>query len=227
MLSLSNNLSLSNLNTWHPTSETSLQLFLEHKRLGHASDIASVEQWLDTSRNLAHFTQDTASEQPSYTVADGAVVFDGNDHISASSEIDLDGGFIVAIRLSIDSSISNDIMIASDTSANNFIRFDSASSVRFKIDGSASSFITLSSNLVAGQKHTVMLARDSDDVNTFYLDGVAQTDTEVLSGNLFLDTLGQRAGNHNHFAGKIYEVQIYSSYSLDLIKRVNTHLNMI
>jgi len=183
MLSLSNNLSLSNLATWHPTSETSLELFLEHKRLGHASDIASVEQWLDTSKNLTHFTQATASEQPSYTVADGAVVFDGNDHISASSEIDLDSGFIVAMRLSIDTPISQDTMIASNTSGNNFIRFDSVGTVRFKIDGSSSSFISLDSNIVAGQKHTVMLARDNDNVNTFYLDGVAQGDTEVLGSN--------------------------------------------
>jgi len=227
MLSLSNKLSLNTTKAWHPTTELDLELFLEHKRLGHASDLADVTTWTDSSTQGNDFTQSTSGAKPSYTVLDGSVNFDGNDHLSCSSEIDLDGGFIVAMRMHISDPISSDTFIASDSTANNFIRFDDESLVRFKIAGSAGKFISLDSDLETDQKHTVMLARDASNVCTFYLDGVAQADTETQSGNLLLDTIGQKQGNTNHFEGKIYEVQVYSSYSLDLIKRVNTHLSMI
>lgn len=224
-LSLSQNLTSKVSAAFDPAAHSNIKAFYKFKSLG-TSDIAAVSIWNDQTGNF-NYLQSTDSEKPSYTASTGAVAFDGDDHISSSSEISLSGAFIVAIRLSVDSSISNDIMIASDTSANNFIRFDSASSVRFKIAGSASKFITLDSNIVAGQKHTVMLARNDSNENTFFLDGVAQADTEVLSGTLLIDTLGQRAGNANHFAGKIFEVQVYNTMTTDLITKVNNRLSSL
>ena len=72
----------------------------------------------------------------------------------------------------------------------------------------------------------MVLTRVSD-VITLYWNGVAQADTETLSGTADIDNLGVRNSDLNPYDGTIQEVQIYSSANDDLTAEVNARLSMI
>jgi len=219
--------SINSTDAWYPTDEVSLQAFWEFKRIGSAN-VANVETWFDTSVNSRRITQATAANQPSYTAATGAVTFDGSDHLSTASSFAVTGTFTIGFRLSFDA-LSNEVLLASNTSANNFIRVVDLDTINLKFGGTLGTidFNDGTDFATDGTKYSVVVARDSSDDVAVWIDGVKQTDTVTKSGNFIIDTIGVRATDTNDFEGNMFECIVFSDYSTTLVTEVNTRLNSL
>ena len=218
---------LENTDAWYPTDEVSLQAFWEFKRIGSAN-VANVETWFDTSVHSRRITQATEANQPSYTAATGAVTFDGSDHLSTASSFAVTGTFTIGFRLSFDA-LSNEVLLASNTSANNFIRVVDLDTINLKFGGTLGTidFNDGTDFATDGTKYSVVVARDSSDDVAVWIDGVKQTDTVTKSGNFIIDTIGVRATDTNDFEGNMFECIVFSDYSNTLVTEVNTRLNSL
>jgi hypothetical protein len=62
---------------------------------------------------------------------------------------------------------------------------------------------------------------------TLWKNGVAQSDTETLSGTADIDAIGVRLTDQDYLDGKIKEIQIYSSSSAALTTNVNNRLSTL
>ena len=219
--------SINSTDAWYPTDEVSLQAFWEFKRIGSAN-VANVETWFDTSVNSRRITQATAANQPSYTAATGAVTFDGSDHLSTASSFAVTGTFTIGFRLSFDA-LSNEVLLASNTTANNFIRVVDLDTINLKFGGTLGTidFNDGTDFATDGTKYSVVVARDSSDDVAVWIDGVKQTDTVTKSGNFIIDTIGVRATDTNDFEGNMFECIVFSDYSTTLVTEVNTRLNSL
>lgn len=220
-----------NTKAWYPTNEVTLEAFYEFRRgsksVGGYADIEALAEWSDTSHNAKHMVQATTSECPSYTSTGGAVSFDGinNHHLQlASGNISLSGPFIIGLIVQFDS-LSNESIIASNTSANNFIRMTSATQMNIKI-GTAGN-VDLDVTIAADTIYDIMITRNEADLINVYINGALQTNTASKSDTLLLDALGVRQTDINDLAGKLYEMMIFSSHGATLIENVSTRLEDI
>lgn len=216
--------------TWYPTNENSLQGFWEYKRCSLISgntDVAALGTWFDTSHHARDMVQATASEKVSYTHATGAVNFDGDDNLQmASGEIAISGAFTVAL-VGYFVALSNEVLLASNTTANQFIRLNDGDAMNIKIDSANTITFNLSGGLVTNTVYNLMICRDSSDLITIWLNGVKQTDTATGAGTLRIDTLGVRYTDLNDLTGRLYEVVVFNDFSTTLASNVSTRLNEI
>ena len=219
--------SINSTDAWYPTDEVSLEAFWEFKRIGAANQ-ANVETWFDTSVHSRRITQSTVANQPSYTAATGAVTFDGSDHLSAASSFDLSDEFVIGFRLSFDA-LSNEVLLASNTTANNFIRVVDLDTINLKFGGTLGTidFNDGTDFATDGTKYSVVVGRDSSDDVAIWIDGTKQTDTVTKSGTFIIDTIGVRATDTNDFEGNMFECIVFSDYSNTLVTEVNTRLNSL
>ncbi len=219
--------SINSTDAWYPTDGENLAAFWEFKRLGN-SNISSVDTWLDTGERGRNLVQETEGNQPSYVGATGAVVFDGSDHLSTDSSFNLTGGFVVGFRLSFDA-LSNEVLLASNTTANNFIRVVDLDTINVKFGGTLGTidFNTGTDFTTDGEKYSVVIARNDSDVVYVYIDGERQTDTVTKSGTFVVDTIGVRATDTNDFEGSMFECVIYNSFNAQKITELNTRLNSL
>tara|TARA_R100000781_G_scaffold5675_1_gene6238 strand:- start:965 stop:1666 length:702 start_codon:yes stop_codon:yes gene_type:complete len=189
------------------------------------SSPATVSAWRDQSGNNHHMTQTTATEQPTWEPSNGSLEFDPSADNSLqlpSTQISLTGQFTIGIRLNIDS--TGGVILGDNTTTGEFIKVFSTNKIRVKIDNATAVDLQLNSGSLTGSWASLLLSRDGDDKITMYWNGVAQTDTETLSGTADIDAIGVRATDTNPFEGAIKEIQIFSETSAALINNVNTRL---
>lgn len=224
MLSLKQGLSLSSINPlWNPYDEASLEAWYQFQT-GISLNGTDVSAWADSSSNSHDMVQATATEQPAYNAATGIITFASADsnNLQTTSQISLSGEFTIAMKLNLTS--VGGVPIADNTTAGEFIKFSTSSQMRVKID-SGNADISLNSG--AFGDNYLVLTRDSSDLITLYVDGVAQTDTETLAGTADIDALGVRRIDLNPFNGTMKEVQIYSSTSTQLTYNINQRLETL
>jgi hypothetical protein len=226
MLSLKLGLSLNNIKTlggWKPSDETGLEAWYKYQT-GITLNGSDVSAWADSSTNSFNMTQATASKQPAYN--SGAIDFDASaeQHFRSSSDIIMAGEFTVGIRLNAD--IAN-IVVLGDNSLgqNEFFKITNSTSLRFKTDNNQVDITVNDGDLLAD--NYLVVTRNSSDLVTLHVNGVAQTDTETLAGTVNLDAIGVRANDANFYDGTISEVQIYDTESTALTANVNSYLSKI
>jgi hypothetical protein len=223
MLALKQALSLVSTNTlggWQPSDETGLEAWYKFQT-GITLNGSDVSAWADSSTNSFNMLQATASEQPAYN--SGAIDFDASasQSLQAASDILLSGVFTVGVRLFPSASMV--IVLGDNTTTNEFFKITNSTSLRFKTDGSYVDITVNDGDLIAD--NYLVITRNSSDLVTLYVNGVAQTDTETLAGTVNIDAIGVRSPDANPYDGTISEVQIYDTESTALTANVNTYLS--
>jgi len=222
MLSLKQALGLNSiraLGSWQPSDETGLEAWYKFQT-GITLNGSDVSAWADSSTNSFNMLQSTASEQPAYN--SGNIEFDSSatQNLQSASDITLSGAFTVGIRLEPDA--SNVVVLGSNTSNNEFFKLMTGTVLRLKIDV-AHIEITLDSGTFVADNYLV-ITRNASNLITLYLNGVAQSDTETLSGTADINSIGVRKTDLNPYDGTISEVQIFDTESSALTANVNAYL---
>ena len=166
--------------------------------------------------------QATASEQPAYN--SGAIDFDASatQNLGSASDITLSGAFTIGIRLNPD--LNNVVVIGDNTAGQNeFIKITNSTKLRMKIDNTTAD-ITVNDGDLSADNYLV-ITRNASNLLTLFINGVAQTDTETLSGTANMDAIGVKAEDANPYDGTISEIQIYDAESTALTANVNTYLS--
>ena len=230
MLSLKLGLSLNKIKGfWSPLNDDSLEAWWKHAELitDSGSPNFNVSQWRDQSTNNNHLVQATVSEQPTNGTgaAKGDITFDpsGTENMETSSQISLSGDFTIGVALNL--AAGGCVLLADNTANGEFFRFFSTSVIRIRIDNTTAVDITKDSGTFLGKAYMV-LSRKSDEI-TLYWNGVAQADTETLSGTADIDNLGVRKTDTNPYDGIISEVMIFSGANATLTANVNDRLSSI
>lgn len=224
MLKLGLGLSLSSIRpqgVWSPDDESSLEAWYQNA-VGITLNGSDVSQWADSSSNSYDMVQATATEQPAYSA--GTLTFDSGDdnNLQTTGQISLSGAFTIGIKMH-PSSFSN-VVIADNTSSNEFIKITNSSTIRLKIDTGASDFSLDSGTF--GDDY-ILFTRNGSNLITLWKNGVAQADTETKAGTVDIDCIGVRKTDLNAYAGTIEEIQVYSSSSDALTANVNSRLGDI
>ena len=221
MLKLGLSLSLSSIRpqgVWNPIDESSLEAWYQNA-VGITLNGSNVSQWADSSTNSRDMVQATASEQPAYSA--GTLTFDNSNtqNLQTSGQVSLSGAFTIGLKIT-PTSFSN-VIIADNTSSNEFMKITNSSTIRIKVDGSAADFSLDSGTF--GDCY-IVFTRDGSNLITLWKDGVKQADTETKAGTVDIDCLGVRKTDLNAYDGDMEEVQIYSSTSSSLTANVNSRL---
>jgi len=225
MLALKLGLSLNNtksLGGWQPSDETGLEAWYKNQA-GITLNGSDVSAWADSSTNSFDMVQATASEQPAYNSGDIDFTPANTTNLQSASDITLSGVFTVGIKLEPD--VFNVAVMGSNTSTNEFFKITSTTNLRFKTDGSQVDMTIDSGTLITALN--LVITRNSSDLITLYLDGVAQADTETLAGTADINAIGVRATDANPYDGTISEIQIYDTESTALTANVSTYLSNI
>ena len=204
---------------WLPSDDRDLKAWYKYQT-GFTLNGSDVEQWADSSTNSFDMVQETISEQPAYN--SGNIDFDASatQSLQSASTITLSGAFTVGIKLH--PSVDNIAVIGSNTLPNEFFKITSTTNLRFKTDGSQVDMTIDSGTLITALN--LVVTRNSSDLITLYLDGVAQADTETLAGTADLNAIGVRRIDTNPYDGTISEVQIYGTESTALTANVSNYL---
>ena len=224
MLALKQGLSLVStraLGGWQPSDETGLEAWYKYQS-GITLNGSDVSAWADSSENSFNMVQATASEQPAYN--SGAIDFDASatQNLGSASDITLSGAFTIGIRLNPD--LNNVVVIGDNTAGQNeFIKITNSTKLRMKIDNTTAD-ITVNDGDLSADNYLV-ITRNASNLLTLFINGVAQTDTETLSGTANMDAIGVKAEDANPYDGTISEIQIYDAESTELTANVNTYLS--
>mgnify|MGYP003118342507 FL=1 len=211
------------MGAWQPSDESSLVAWYKNKT-GVFLSGSNVVIWEDSSSNNHAMTQATASEQPTYDDSTGTLTFDSSNTQNLQSQVNqisLTGEFVVGFYARPDA--FNNVILGDNTTTNEFFKYSNSDRFQIKIDGTLKTFSLNTGGWT--DYNYVVITRDSDDLIRFYVDGTLQTDTETLAGTSDIDAIGVRATDVNPYDGTLKEVQIYSSYSEDLINNVNSYLS--
>lgn len=225
MLKLGLNLSLSSISpqgVWSPDDESSLEAWYKKNALISLNG-SDVSQWGDSSSKGIDMVQATASEQPAFS--GGVLTFDASatQNLQSTGQISLSDDFTIGAKVHVAS--GGVVLLGDNTSTGEFIRFSSTSQFRVRIDNTTA--VNIDKNEGTWLEDAYMVLTRSSDLITLYWKGVAQTDTETLSGTADIDAIGVRRTDLNPYDGTISEIQIFSSSSAALTSKVNDYLSTL
>tara|TARA_R110000824_G_scaffold248559_1_gene437605 strand:+ start:1162 stop:1857 length:696 start_codon:yes stop_codon:yes gene_type:complete len=225
-LKLGKSLTSSRNAPWLPSDESSLEGWFRKAtniQISGAPPSISVSGWQDMSNNGHNMVQLTESEMPTFPLErTGDVIFDASatQSLESASVISLSGQFTIGIILQpLGVGVS---VLGSNTLGGEFVKVQSSTVLRVKIDGSQVDLSVDSGTLV--EQSYLVVTRNASNLITLHKNGVAQADTETLAGTADIDTIGVRKTDLNPFDGNIREVQFYSSTSAALTANVNDRL---
>ena len=203
---------------WTPTDESSLEAWWQ-KGVGITLNGSDVSAWADSSSNNIDMAQATAGNQPAYS--GGVLTFDpaATSYLETSGQITLSGDFTIGAKIK---PTGTGVVVADLTSNGEFVRFNTTSNLRVKINAGANTDIPKDSGTYDEEAYMV-LTRSSGTL-TLYWKGVAQSTTPSISGTADIDGIGARKTALNPFDGEMSEIQIYSSTSTALTANVNARL---
>jgi hypothetical protein len=217
MLALKHGLSLSStkiLGAWSPEQEASLVAWYQYQT-GITLNGSDVSKWRDYT-NTYEMRQSTAINQPAYS--SGTLTFDSADtqFLQTTGQIQLTGDFTIGFRVEATGTLLGTVL-GHNTTANQFMRFNTTNSFRVNIDGTAQNFVINTT----GENYYV-LTRSGTTV-TLHQNGTATSPTRTYSGTADIDTIGD-SNSSAPFNGTMKEIQIYSSTSAALTANINTRL---
>ena len=206
---------------WSPSGDANLVAWYKNK-FGITLNGSDVSTWADSSTNSHDMTQATATEQPAYNASTGALTFVPADtnNLQTTTQISLSGVFTIAMRINMNA--AGGVPLADNTTVGEFIKYTTGSQMRVKIDNSQ---VDISLNSGTFGDDYLVLTRNASNLITLYKDGVAQTDTETLSGTADIDSIGVRRVDLNPFDGDIKEIQIYDTENSTLTANINDYLS--
>ena len=205
------------LGGWSPDDEASLVAWYQNA-VGITLNGSDVSQWSDSSSNSYDMVQATATEQPAYSAGVLTFVSADTNNLQTAGQISLSGDFTIGIKCF--PTAFNNVIIADNTTTNEFFKFTTTSQFRIKIDGTTQN-ITLDSGTFGDD---YLIITRASNVVTLHQNGTAQSSTPTLAGTADIDAIGVRTTDTNPYAGTIKEIQIYSSSSSDLTSNVNDRL---
>jgi hypothetical protein len=213
MLGLGNSLVNSSVSSWAPSDESSLVAWYQYQT-GITLNGSDVSRWADYT-NTYDMRQLTAVNQPAYS--SGTLTFDSADthFLQTAGQISLAGDFTIGFRVHPTTFLGT--VLGDNTTANEFMRFNGASSFRVNIDTNPQNFVIIP----AGDDYYV-LTRSGTTV-TLHQNGTATSPTRTFSGTADIDTIGD-SNSSAPFDGTMKEIQIYSSTSAALTANVNSRL---
>ena len=135
----------------------------------------------------------------------------------------MSGDFTIGAKLHV--TAGGGILLGDNTTTGEFLRFSSTTQFRVRIDNTTAVNIDKDSGTWLEDAYMV-LTRSSNTI-TLYWKGVAQADTETLSGTSDIDTIGVRRTDLNAYEGTMSEIQIYSSSSAALTANINDRLSTL
>ena len=209
--------------SWTPASEgTSLVAWYKNQE-GITLNGSDVSAWADSSSNSFDMVQATTSKQPAYN--SGNIEFTPADtkNLQSASDITLSGAFTVGIKLEPDA--LNIAVIGSNDQPSEFLKIMNTEALRVSTDGSLVDLSLDDGTFIADIN--LVLTRNADNLITLYINGVAQADTETLSGTADINAIGVRRIDNNPYDGTISEIQIYRSTSAELTANINTYLSTL
>ena len=208
---------------WKPTDESSLVAWYQNK-VGITLNGSDVSQWADSSSNSHDMVQATASEQPAYDASTGNLNFVAADtqNLQTTSQISLTGAFTIGIKFNPDA--FNTVLIADNTTANEFIKATNTTRINIKIDGTNLSLDLDSGTIGDGY---ILITRNGSNLITLYHNGVAQSGTGTVSGTSDIDCIGARKTDTNPYDGDMSEIQIYNSTGADLVANVKDYFDKL
>ena len=214
MLGLGNSLVNSSVSSWAPSNESTLVAWYQYQT-GITLNGSDVSKWEDYT-GVYHVKQLTAVNQPAYSSGTLTFVLADTHFLQTGAQIELAGDFTIGFRVEATGTFLGTVL-GDNTTANEFMRFNGASSFRVNIDGTAQNFVITS----AGDDYYV-LTRSGTTV-TLHQNGTATSPTRTFSGTADIDTIGD-SNSSASFNGTMKEIQIYSSTSTALTANVNTRL---
>ena len=231
MLALKQALSLVSTPTpkWTPLDESSLVAWWQHAAgiADSGSPNYRVSEWKDKSANDNHFKQAQLTERPvnGTGATSGVLTFTpaSSENLDTTSQISLTDDFTIGAAIHVAS--GGCVLLADNTANGEFFRFFSTSVIRIKIDNATAVDISKDEGTFL-EKAYMVLTRVSGTI-TLHWNGVAQADTEDLTGTADIDNLGVRKTDLNPYDGTVSEVMIFSSSSAALTAEVNARLSLI
>jgi hypothetical protein len=213
MLGLGNSLVNSSVSSWAPSDESSLAAWYQYQT-GITLNGSNASRWADYT-NTYDMRQLTAVNQPAYS--SGTLTFDSADthFLQTAGQISLAGDFTIGFRVHPTTFLGT--VLGDNTTANEFMKFNGASSFRVNIDTNPQNFVIIP----AGDDYYV-LTRSGTTV-TLHQNGTATSPTRTFSGTADIDTIGD-SNSSAPFDGTMKEIQIYSSTSAALTANVNSRL---
>ena len=209
--------------SWTPASEgTDLVAWYKNQE-GITLNGSDVSAWADSSSNSFDMIQATASKQPAYNSGDIEFVAADTQNLQSASDITLSGAFTVGMKLEPDA--LNLAVIGSNTQPAEFLKIMTSEALRVSTDGSLVDLSLDEGTFIADIN--LVLTRNASNLITLYINGVAQSDTETLSGTADINAIGVRNVNNNPYDGTISEIQIYNSTSAELTANINTYLSTL
>ena len=206
--------------SWSPYDETSLEAWYQNA-VGIDLNGSDVSEWEDSSTNGYNMVQATATEQPAYSAGVLTFVSADTNNLQTTGQISLTGDFTIGIKCF--PTEFNNVIIADNTTTNEFFKFTTTSQFRVKIDGTTQN-ITLDSGIFGNDYLVITRA---SNVLTLHQNGTAQSSTPTLAGTADIDAIGVRTPDTNPYAGTIKEIQIYSSSSAGLTANINDRLSTL
>jgi hypothetical protein len=171
-----------------------------------------------------HASQLTANDQPTLQkFTTGGIYFDGaNAHLDFL-EYDLTGEFTIGWKGKCTSAVNYTIIASNTAVAHDFIRINDTSSLRVKIDGVTKGFPSDNLGEFDGEFYFI-LARNSSNLITLWVNGVKATTTSTLAGTFSPNAIAVRTTDTNDFIGDFYDISVFTSTSDDLTDNLNQYL---
>tara|TARA_R100000808_G_C2152125_1_gene161438 strand:- start:1924 stop:3033 length:1110 start_codon:yes stop_codon:yes gene_type:complete len=205
---------------WQPTDEgADLGAWYRKGTLITLSGVG-VSSWGDSGTFGVDMVQATTSEQPSYS--SGVLTFNptNTQNLQSSSQISIAGAFTIGFKATPTSYTGT--VIADNTTAGEFIRYNGTSKIRVQIDAGTAVDLDLDSGTWGADY--IVITRDGSNLLNLYVNGVKQADSGTLAGTSDIDTIGVRRTDQSPFDGTIEEIMIFRETSATLVANINTRL---
>ena len=182
------------LGKWSPDDESSLEAWYQNA-VGITLNGSDVSAWADSApAGLYDVGQSEGGKQPTYSA--GVLTFvsaDKNNLQTSGANITLTGDITIGVKLHL--TAGGGTLLGDNTQTGEFIRFTSSTELRIRIDNATAVNIDKDSGTFLEDAYMV-LTRSSNPI-TLYWKGVAQADTDTLSGTSDIDTIGVRRTDLN------------------------------
>ena len=139
--------------------------------------------------------------------------FDGSNDYLDIPLIQLSGAFTISAWI-YPANVSENPIIVGDTASEDYVRIQSATTIRYAINNSETGALTHGLTFTANEWQHFAWVRNSSNVNTFYRNGTAGGTTESKSGSLDLTKIGAKGVPStfpDYTDGKIDEVGIWDA----------------
>ncbi len=198
-----------------------------HQLINNSALPTKINTWFDVSPNHRHYIQTGEANMPEWNGS--SYDFDGNDAhlIQTGSAITAMDDFTIGFALSTTPSISNGVLIADNSSNQDFIRLANGEQIDIKADNQLRS-IVLDGELPDETPYHVIIQRKLNVIRVF-INGTLQSTTASNNATkvLEINTIGVRNTLLNDYVGTMGEVIIYSCAENSVFNAMKQRLDFV